>query len=86
MLRYIGGLVLFAVFILSVNSLIADPASGYKVFPNDLYKVQETVVYVTNTGTKYHKSSCRYLNQSKIKTTLKKAMAAGNGACKVCKP
>lgn len=47
---------------------------------------QETVVYITKTGKKYHRESCRYLSQSKIKTTLKKAVAAGNGACKICKP
>lgn len=44
------------------------------------------VVYVTNTGTKYHKSTCRYLSKSKIKTTRGQAEKDGYTACKVCKP
>lgn len=44
------------------------------------------VVYITNTGKKYHKTSCRYLKSSKIKTTKAEAIAAGYTACKVCKP
>ncbi|HEY1060055.1 MAG TPA: hypothetical protein VGE44_00115 [Daejeonella sp.] len=83
-LRYFRDLVLCAAFILSVKSLLAEPAR-YSSFSYAVNRNQETVVYITNTGTKYHKSSCRYLNQSKIKTTLKKAVAAGNVACKVCK-
>lgn len=46
----------------------------------------ETVVYVTKTGKKYHKSDCSYLRQSKIKTTLKAAIADGFTACSRCKP
>ncbi|TXK77864.1 hypothetical protein [Mesonia sp. K4-1] len=44
------------------------------------------VVYVTKTGKKFHKSSCRYLKSSKIKTTKAEAKDAGYTACKVCKP
>lgn len=47
---------------------------------------KEEVVYTTRTGSKYHRSTCRYLSQSKIKTTKEKAIKAGNTACKVCKP
>ena len=43
-------------------------------------------VYITNTGTKYHKSGCRYLSQSKIAISKKDAIAQGYGACSVCKP
>lgn len=43
-------------------------------------------VYVTNTGAKYHKSSCRYLSQSCIQTNLNDAVADGYTACKVCRP
>jgi len=37
-------------------------------------------VYVTRTGPKYHRGSCRYLRKSKIPMPLKEA-AAGYGAC-----
>src|SRR5437899_1916806 len=43
-------------------------------------------VYVTRTGAKYHRDSCRYLSRSKIATTLKDAVAHGFGPCSVCKP
>ena len=43
-------------------------------------------VYITNTGSKYHKASCRTLKYSMIKTTLQEAKADGYTACKICKP
>ena len=43
-------------------------------------------VYITRTGAKYHKDGCRYLSQSKIKTTVKDAMENEYTACAVCKP
>ena len=43
-------------------------------------------VYVAKTGTKYHKTSCRYVKKSKKKVTLKWAKAHGYKACKVCNP
>ena len=43
-------------------------------------------VYITNTGSKYHKASCRTLKNSMIKTTLQEAKADGYTACKICKP
>lgn len=46
----------------------------------------DQVVYVTKTGKKYHRSSCRYLSKSKITSSKKKAVATGYTACKVCKP
>lgn len=47
---------------------------------------QSATVYITKSGKKYHKDGCRYLSQSKIKTTLKEAKANGYTACKVCHP
>lgn len=52
---------------------------------NTVY-AQEKHVYVTDTGSKYHKESCRYLKYSKTKMTLDSAAIAGYGACKVCRP
>lgn len=43
-------------------------------------------VYVTNTGSKYHTSGCRYLSKSKITTSFDKALERGYSACSVCKP
>ncbi|QDT40707.1 hypothetical protein Pan241w_07650 [Gimesia alba] len=42
-------------------------------------------VYITNTGTKYHRGSCRHLKKSKIAITLERARAQYS-PCKVCNP
>ncbi|SEL91839.1 endonuclease Q family protein [Parapedobacter koreensis] len=47
---------------------------------------KDTVVYITKTGAKYHRTGCRYLSRSQIKTTKKEAVKNGYGACKVCGP
>lgn len=43
-----------------------------------------TWVYVTDTGSKYHKDGCRYLSQSKIRKKLSDAKAEGYEPCSVC--
>ena len=42
-------------------------------------------VYVTRTGTKYHRGSCRYLRYSKIPIDLESAKR-NYGPCSVCRP
>ena len=42
-------------------------------------------VYVTKTGAKYHRASCRSLSRSQIAMSLREASAL-YGACKTCKP
>lgn len=44
----------------------------------------ETVVYITETGSKYHCSTCRTLKDSRIKTTLDSALSNGYTACGIC--
>lgn len=43
-------------------------------------------VYVTNTGSKYHKSWCSYLKQSKHAIDKNKAISRGYTACSICNP
>jgi competence protein ComEC len=43
-------------------------------------------VYITNTGTKYHRDGCHYLSQSKIAVTCSYAVSHGYTPCSVCKP
>ena len=45
---------------------------------------EDTIVYVTKTGKKYHLSNCRYLSKSKIPISLSEAVAGGYTACSVC--
>ena len=43
-------------------------------------------VYVTNTGEKYHRGTCRYLHSSKIETTLRQAVIEDYEPCVICVP
>ncbi len=46
---------------------------------------QSITVYITRTGSKYHRNGCRYLSKSKIPITLSDAKQH-YGPCSVCKP
>lgn len=46
----------------------------------------EITVYITDTGSKYHREGCRYLRQSCHAISLSSAKASGYTACSVCKP
>jgi hypothetical protein len=43
-------------------------------------------VYVTNTGSKYHRKGCRHLSNSNIAISRSKAIQQGYTPCKACKP
>ena len=47
---------------------------------------EDTTVYITRTGSKYHRGGCRYLKRSKIPMSLKDAVSSGYAPCKVCSP
>lgn len=47
--------------------------------------VSTEAVYITRTGEKYHRGSCRHLSRSKIPISLADAKRS-YGACKVCRP
>lgn len=42
------------------------------------------IVYITTTGTKYHRATCSYLSSSKIPISLSEAKAEGYTSCSVC--
>ena len=44
-----------------------------------------TEVYVSRTGTKYHREDCRFVTKSKIPTTLQRVLSKYT-ACGVCGP
>lgn len=74
--------------LLLLLSFSITPTFSVAKAPADIVLVEavQQVVYTTNTGSKYHRDSCRYLSKSKIKTTKSKAQSSGYSACKVCKP
>jgi hypothetical protein len=45
-----------------------------------------TTVYITKSGTKYHRAGCRYLSSSRIPISLGEAKARGYEPCSVCDP
>lgn len=60
------------------------PGRGAKATEKKVDSVDLTV-YITKTGAKYHRDSCRHLSRSKIPVSLKEA-ATNYGPCSVCKP
>lgn len=58
---------------------------GLGFMPTEMAK-GSTTVYVTRTGSKYHRGGCQYLRRSKIKMTLREAVDAGYDPCSVCDP
>ena len=70
-----------------VSLLAAFPCAGSQparavVAP----QTKPTIVYVTNTGKKYHLDGCRYLRQSRIPIKLEDAKREGYTPCSVCQP
>lgn len=68
------------------KSAAASPSVKLSPSPSAGPSGGDVAVYVTRTGSKYHKSGCQYLRQSKIATTLSEAKADGYTACSRCGP
>jgi micrococcal nuclease len=47
---------------------------------------EQTTVYVTSTGARYHREDCNSLRRSKIAVTLADAVRAGYEPCSICEP
>lgn len=68
-----------------------DSGDTYEDYTASSYTYEEPVqqtysetVYVTNTGSKYHRAGCQYLRDSQIAIDLDDAIAAGYTACSRC--
>jgi hypothetical protein len=75
-------------FFLLFIAFSLTPIFSGTLFPERLSHIHpaQEVVYITKTGTKYHKGTCHYLKKSKTKTTKADAKESGYSACSVCKP
>ncbi|WP_246146810.1 thermonuclease family protein [Rubripirellula lacrimiformis] len=72
------------------NGVTAAPkrpamANIEQAIPAPSIRTTDTTVYITDTGTKYHRQSCRYCRKSSSPIPLSRAISAYD-ACKVCKP
>lgn len=47
---------------------------------------KEKIVYITDTGNKYHTGSCRFVKNSKTSITVQEALSQGYEPCGVCNP
>ena len=85
-----GGLVMkralwFLTFLVLALFLFASVSAIASQNTNPLVS-GDTIVYVTRTGSKYHRDGCGSLSKSKIEITLKEAVEEGYEPCKRCKP
>jgi hypothetical protein len=55
-------------------------------FKCDCAGKNDSTVYITETGKKYHRESCKYLNDSKKPISLEDAKKQGYTPCTVCNP
>lgn len=77
-----------ALFFLLITSLPIASATPPAKFADPVAATQkkERIVYVTNTGERYHRGSCRHLRKSKIEMKKGEAIKHGYAPCKVCRP
>lgn len=54
--------------------------------PIDNVQTNSEMVWIGETGNKYHRQSCRTLKKGKKQITLSQALSEGRQACKVCNP
>ena len=67
----------------SSGTVIVPPTSEVN---SGVTQSKEAIVYITKTGSKYHRDGCRYLSRSKIPINLSDAKNSGYGPCSVCNP
>ncbi|MDA3729938.1 ComEC/Rec2 family competence protein [Niameybacter massiliensis] len=68
-----------------IDTITNTTISNTPVVTKPITSADSTVVYITKTGKKYHKGTCKTL-KSKIESTVKEAKAKGLTACQVCLP
>ena len=60
---------------------------GEEPAPEELLPNEDSdIVYITKTGTKYHREGCRYLSKSAIPIKKREAIARGYTPCLRCEP
>ena len=66
------------------NGLSEGKASVTAAASTAATEPQSVTVYITNTGSKYHRSGCQYLRKSCIPISLDNAKSRGYTACSKC--
>ena len=86
--RYIGAAAKgFKVVVSLTASAGGATATGSTYFvPWGSTTSSSPTVYITETGSKFHRAGCQYLSHSAIAISRAEAIAQGYTACSVCKP
>jgi hypothetical protein len=72
---------------LAVTAVLAFALLGHAAPPRPIATPAKDIVYITKSGTKFHRSTCRTIKKSKkIEISRQDAVKKGYAACKVCKP
>lgn len=66
--------------------LYGEQAAAQGISPASQPQTVSATVYVTDTGSKYHRSGCQYLRQSSNAISLDDAKAFGYTPCSKCSP
>ena len=74
---------LMSILVISLRSAEPPAPPTTTPAPDKVADPAHLVVFITNTGKRYHRESCRY---AKIKSTLKDARARGLTPCQICNP
>lgn len=69
-----------------LHELDAIGSGGNASFQSPIQKQEDPIVYITNTGKCYHKSTCSTLRKSKTAIKKSEAIKKGYRACSKCKP
>ncbi len=66
------------------NNSNSSGSSAKTYNPSSVQNTNSAMVWVGNTGTKYHKQTCRTLKGNGHQITMQQALSEGRTACKVC--
>ena len=72
--------------LLTLQPLEPAGQGGEASAPDRSTPSDSATVYITKSGTKYHRSGCSYLSSSKIEISLDDAKSKGYTPCSKCKP
>lgn len=70
----------------SEESESSDDSDYYDDYETETSGEDETYVYITDTGGRYHRSGCSSLEHSSYEVTLSEAIEAGYTPCQNCDP
>lgn len=70
----------------SSNKHYTNTARKNNTYYEDSNSDNSEIVYITNTGSKYHRAGCQYLKRSSYAIEKDDAISIGYEACSRCRP